>query len=323
MSDTINKKIVGKISLASTRGFCAGVERAIEIVNRAIDKLGAPVYVRHEVVHNKFVVDALRDKGAVFVRSLDNVPNGKNVVFSAHGVPVAVREKAKDKNLQIFDATCPLVTKVHLQVKRYADKGMDVILIGHAGHPEVEGTLGQLTNKDGQIYLVETTEDVQNLKPKNQNKLAYVSQTTLSIDDTKKIVETLIQKFPHIKSPGKDDICYATQNRQNAVRQIVKKVDLMLIVGSPNSSNSNRLCELAEKMGVESHLIDNATEIDNTWFSGVSQVGVSSGASAPEILVQQVIDLLEQKGLDCISDKSRTNENMKFPLPLALRFDGS
>jgi len=318
MQELQNKIEKGKIILASPRGFCAGVERAIEIVKRALEKLGPPVYVRHEVVHNRFVVDGLKAKGAEFVKSLDDVPDGANVVFSAHGVAMSVREKAKTKNLQVFDATCPLVTKVHRQVKRYAAKGMDVVLIGHAGHPEVQGTLGQYKSSGGNIYLIETVQDVEKLTPNNPLRLAYVSQTTLSVDDTQEIVNKLKMRFPAAKSPKKDDICYATQNRQNAVREIVDGVNLMLIVGSHNSSNSNRLRELAEKTGKPAYLIDGPAQIADKWLVEVANIGVSSGASAPEVLVREVIDYLERKGFSYKYDKPRTDENMKFPIPVEL-----
>jgi len=319
MEQKQNEATAEKIVLASPRGFCAGVDRAIEIVKRAIDKLGVPIYVRHEVVHNDFVVDSLKAKGARFIKSLDDAPHGANVVFSAHGVSITVKNKAKKKNLNILDATCPLVTKVHKQVRNYAKAQMEVILIGHAGHPEVEGTLGQFENNKGAIYLVETVADAKNLKPIRPDKLAYVSQTTLSLDDTQEIVKVLKQKYPDIKSPKKDDICYATQNRQNAIRAIVSEVDLMLIVGSPNSSNSNRLRELAGKMGKPAHLINNTTEIADYWLHNIKNVGVSSGASAPEFLVQEVITYLEQKGFSYNKDKPRTTEKIKFPLPIELR----
>jgi 4-hydroxy-3-methylbut-2-en-1-yl diphosphate reductase len=307
------------IMLASPRGFCAGVERAIAIVDRAIEKLGAPIYVRHEVVHNTFVVNELGEKGAVFVNELDEVPNGSNVIFSAHGVSLSVQQLAADKQLHIFDATCPLVTKVHKQVSRYASKGRDVILIGHAGHPEVEGTLGQYpADATGAIYLVETEKDAQTIAPKHPDTLAYVTQTTLSMDDTASIIAVLKTRFPAIESPKKDDICYATQNRQNAVRDLANSCDLVLIVGSVNSSNSNRLKELAINSGKPSYLIDHADEIEDAWLEGVITVGISSGASAPEVLVQGVIDNLTKRGMQLVREEARSIETVKFPIPIEL-----
>ncbi|HXR63706.1 MAG TPA: 4-hydroxy-3-methylbut-2-enyl diphosphate reductase, partial [Rudaea sp.] len=287
-----------QIMLANPRGFCAGVDRAIEIVERALESFGAPIYVRHEVVHNRFVVDGLRDRGAIFVDELDEVPDGATVIFSAHGVSQAVRAQARARDLRVFDATCPLVTKVHIEVARHAKAGRDVVLIGHAGHPEVEGTLGQWDREGatGAIYLVETPEDVRRLEPRHPGNIAYSTQTTLSIDDTKAVIEALRAKFPAILGPRHDDICYATQNRQDAVRRLGQQCDLVLVVGSPNSSNSNRLRELAEKQGVPAHLIDGADDIDRAWLAGKSRIGVTAGASAPESLVQGVVSRLREWG---------------------------
>ena len=287
-----------EILLANPRGFCAGVDRAIEIVERALESFGAPIYVRHEVVHNRFVVDGLRARGAIFVDELDEVPDGSTVIFSAHGVSQAVRAQARGRHLRVFDATCPLVTKVHIEVARHAKAGRDVVLIGHAGHPEVEGTLGQWDREgaSGEIYLVETPEDVANLKPKHPDNIAYSTQTTLSIDDTKAVIQALRSKFPAILGPRHDDICYATQNRQDAVRRLGQQCDLVLVVGSPNSSNSNRLRELAEKQGVPAHLIDGADDIDPSWLDGKTRIGVTAGASAPESLVQGVVARLRDSG---------------------------
>jgi len=286
------------ILLANPRGFCAGVDRAIEIVERALESFGAPIYVRHEVVHNRFVVDGLRARGAVFVDELDEVPDGATVIFSAHGVPQAVRAEAERRGLRVFDATCPLVTKVHMEVVRHAKAGRDVVLIGHAGHPEVEGTLGQWNRQQavGDIHLVETPEDVARLRPRDPEQLAYVTQTTLSVDDTRAVIEALRRQFPRVEGPRHDDICYATQNRQDAVRRLGQQCDLVLVVGSPNSSNSNRLRELAEKQGVAAHLIDGAGDIRHEWLSGRRRVGVTAGASAPEILVKRVVERLQELG---------------------------
>ncbi len=280
------------IFLANPRGFCAGVDRAISIVSRALELYEPPIYVRHEVVHNKFVVDGLRRAGAVFVDELDEVPDGNIVIFSAHGVSQAVRETARQRGLKVFDATCPLVTKVHMEVTRASRKGVECILIGHAGHPEVEGTMGQYDNPEGGIYLVESVEDVETLQVKNPTELCFSSQTTLSVDDTADVIDALRKKFPDIEGPRKDDICYATQNRQDAVRELSAKVQLLLVVGAKNSSNSNRLRELAEKMGCTAYLIDTAADIQQAWLSGVAAVGVTAGASAPEVLVQQVVQQL-------------------------------
>ncbi len=310
-----------QVLLANPRGFCAGVDRAIEIVDRALEAFGAPIYVRHEVVHNRFVVDGLRARGAVFVDELDEVPDGATVIFSAHGVSQAVRAQARERNLRVFDATCPLVTKVHIEVARHAKAGRDVVLIGHAGHPEVEGTLGQWDRAGaaGEIHLVETPADVANLTPTNPEKIAYSTQTTLSIDDTKAVIDALRVKFPAIVGPRHDDICYATQNRQDAVRRLAEQCDLLLVVGSPNSSNSNRLRELAEKQGVSAHLIDGADDIRPEWLVEKSRVGVTAGASAPESLVQGVIARLREFGADNVRDLPGDIENMTFALPKELR----
>jgi len=310
-----------QILLANPRGFCAGVDRAIEIVERALESFGAPIYVRHEVVHNRFVVDGLRARGAIFVDELDEVPDGSTVIFSAHGVSQAVRAQARGRHLRVFDATCPLVTKVHIEVARHAKAGRDVVLIGHAGHPEVEGTLGQWDREGatGEIYLVETPEDVANLKPKHPDNIAYSTQTTLSIDDTKAVIEALRAKFPSILGPRHDDICYATQNRQDAVRRLGQQCDLVLVVGSPNSSNSNRLRELAEKQGVPAHLIDGADDIDPSWLDGKTRIGVTAGASAPESLVQGVVARLRDSGALDVRELSGDVENVTFALPKELR----
>jgi 4-hydroxy-3-methylbut-2-enyl diphosphate reductase len=310
-----------QILLANPRGFCAGVDRAIEIVERALESFGAPIYVRHEVVHNRFVVDGLRARGAIFVDELDEVPDGSTVIFSAHGVSQAVRAQARGRHLRVFDATCPLVTKVHIEVARHAKAGRDVVLIGHAGHPEVEGTLGQWDREGatGEIYLVETPEDVANLKPKHPDNIAYSTQTTLSIDDTKAVIEALRAKFPAILGPRHDDICYATQNRQDAVRRLGQQCDLVLVVGSPNSSNSNRLRELAEKQGVPAHLIDGADDIDPSWLDGKTRIGVTAGASAPESLVQGVVARLRESGALDVRELDGDVENVTFALPKELR----
>lgn len=305
-----------KIILANPRGFCAGVDRAIEIVERAIERFGAPIYVRHEVVHNRFVVENLRAKGAVFVEQLNEVPAGATVVFSAHGVSRAVREEAEKRELRFFDATCPLVTKVHVEVVRYRQDGIDCVLIGHAGHPEVEGTMGQVTEG---IYLVESERDVEKLTVRDPTNLAYVTQTTLSFDDTSRIVQALQKRFPAIRGPKKDDICYATQNRQDAVKTLARSVDLVLVVGSPNSSNSNRLREVAEAQGTKAYMIDGPDEICREWLSGVTKLGVTAGASAPEVLVQQVLDRLRQWGGTLVEEAPGVTENIAFAVPRALR----
>jgi 4-hydroxy-3-methylbut-2-enyl diphosphate reductase len=310
-----------EIVLANPRGFCAGVDRAIEIVERALETFGAPIYVRHEVVHNRFVVEGLRNRGAIFVDELDEVPDGATVIFSAHGVSQAVRRQAATRHLRVFDATCPLVTKVHMEVARHAKAGRDVVLIGHAGHPEVEGTLGQWDREGatGEIYLVETPEDVRKLQPKHPGNIAYSTQTTLSIDDTKAVIDALRANFPAILGPRHDDICYATQNRQDAVRKLGQQCDLVLVVGSPNSSNSNRLRELAEKQGVPAHLIDGAQDIDRAWLDGKRNIGVTAGASAPESLVRGVIDRLREWGAGEVRELQGDPENMTFALPKELR----
>lgn len=308
-----------EILLANPRGFCAGVDRAIEIVNRALEVFGAPIYVRHEVVHNKFVVDGLREKGAVFVEHVSEIPSNAICIFSAHGVSQRVRADAKARNLKVFDATCPLVTKVHMEVVRASRKGQECILIGHKGHPEVEGTMGQYSNPDAGIYLVETVEDVRELKVKDQDNLHFVTQTTLSVDDTQQIIEALQQRFPNIQGPRKDDICYATQNRQDAVKDIAGQVDLVLVVGSQNSSNSNRLRELAEKQGAAAYLIDNAEEIEQDWLENAQKVGITAGASAPEILVQQVVEKLKSYGGKESVELSGKPEDIVFVLPPELR----
>ncbi|HEY8585276.1 MAG TPA: 4-hydroxy-3-methylbut-2-enyl diphosphate reductase [Rhodanobacter sp.] len=311
------------ILLANPRGFCAGVDRAIAIVERALESYGAPIYVRHEVVHNRYVVDKLRADGAVFVEELDEVPDGATVIFSAHGVAQAVREEADRRHLKVFDATCPLVTKVHMEVARLGRVGRSVILIGHAGHPEVEGTMGQWNpDNSGEILLVESLEDVAVLAPAYPQALSYVTQTTLSVDDTKAIIGALRARFPAIEGPRKDDICYATQNRQDAVRRLADAVDLMLVVGSVNSSNSNRLRELAEKQGVRSFLIDGAEHIERSWLDGVSRIGVTAGASAPEKLVRDVIARLQSWGAGEVRDMDGEPENITFALPKELRVVG-
>ncbi|MDD7804324.1 MAG: 4-hydroxy-3-methylbut-2-enyl diphosphate reductase [Endozoicomonas sp. (ex Botrylloides leachii)] len=309
-----------KIKLANPRGFCAGVDRAIEIVNRALDVLGPPIYVRHEVVHNKFVVDTLRKRGAVFVNELDEVPDDKVVIFSAHGVSKAVEREAERRCLKVFDASCPLVKKVHLEVIKYSAEGRECVLIGHQGHPEVIGTLGQYDDsKGGQMYLIENEEDVLKLKVNNPKKLSYVTQTTLSMDDTAKVIDALRRVFPEIQGPRKDDICYATQNRQDAVRLLASECDLVLVVGSVNSSNSNRLKELAEREGTEAYLVDNSGHIDEKWLEGKSAIGVTAGASAPESLVKGVIDHLQCLGAEEINELEGKKENIIFTVPKELR----
>ena len=306
-----------KILLANPRGFCAGVDRAIEIVERALDTFGAPIYVRHEVVHNRFVVQRLRDRGAVFVDELSEIPDGGTVIFSAHGVSQQVREEAARRRLTVFDATCPLVTKVHLEVARHCRAGHEVVLIGHKGHPEVEGTMGQYRcSADGAgIYLVETPDDVANLEIRNPTELAFVTQTTLSMDDTARVIEALQRRFPDIKGPKKDDICYATQNRQDAVTRLAQQCDLVLVVGSPNSSNSNRLKEIAEKQQRQAYLIDGPEDIRRSWLDGVRRVGVTAGASAPEVLVGNVIRQLQAWGADPAEELAGERETVVFALP--------
>ncbi|MCP5419132.1 MAG: 4-hydroxy-3-methylbut-2-enyl diphosphate reductase [Gammaproteobacteria bacterium] len=308
------------IHLANPRGFCAGVDRAIGIVERALELFGAPIYVRHEVVHNRFVVDDLRARGALFVEELHEVPDGATVIFSAHGVSQAVRREAERRALKVFDATCPLVTKVHMEVARYSRDGHEAILIGHAGHPEVEGTMGQFEEgHGGRMYLVETEADVARLRVRNPDQLAYVTQTTLSVDDTARIIDALRQRFPKIQGPRKDDICYATQNRQDAVRELARQCDLVLVVGSRNSSNSNRLRELAEKENVPAYLIDGPEDIDAAWLEQHEAIGVTAGASAPEVLVQQVIDRLRSLGAADVVENQGCEENVIFSLPRELR----
>ena len=309
-----------EIVLANPRGFCAGVDRAIAIVNRALECFNPPIYVRHEVVHNKFVVDDLRQRGAIFVDELDEVPDNNIVIFSAHGVSKAVQQEAERRGLKVFDATCPLVTKVHIEVTKYAREGIEAILIGHEGHPEVEGTMGQYDKKNGgNIYLVEDEQDVSQLEVLDPSRVAFVTQTTLSIDDTAKVIDALRSKFPNIQGPRKDDICYATQNRQDAVRDLAGRCDVVLVVGSPNSSNSNRLRELAERMGKHAYLIDNADELQKDWFEAGVQVGVTAGASAPEILIRQVIQRLESWGATQPQELSGREESITFSLPKELR----
>jgi 4-hydroxy-3-methylbut-2-enyl diphosphate reductase len=309
------------IILANPRGFCAGVDRAIEIVKRALDTLGAPIYVRHEVVHNRYVVDELKHRGAIFVEELDEVPDGATVIFSAHGVSQAVRNEATRRGLKVFDATCPLVTKVHLEVSRQCRAGRDMVLVGHAGHPEVEGTMGQWNSEAGagHIHLVEDLDDVATLEVGQPDNVAYTTQTTLSVDDTRGIIDALKAKFPAIQGPRNDDICYATQNRQDAVRQLTRDCDLVLVVGSPNSSNSNRLRELAEREGVEAHLIDGAIEIDPRWVAGRRHIGVTAGASAPDVLVQGVIERLRALGANVVRELDGKPEDMVFAWPRELR----
>jgi len=305
-----------KVVLASPRGFCAGVDRAVDIVEQALTQYGSPIFVRHEVVHNRFVVDRLRGLGAVFVDELEEVPDGATVIFSAHGVSRAVRDEAENRGLRVFDATCPLVTKVHKEIIRYRQQGREVVLIGHRGHPEVEGTLGQV---DDGVYLVETEADVVRLTPENPGQLAYVTQTTLSVDDTRRVVQALRKRFPDIADPKKDDICYATQNRQDAVKRLASQCDLVLVVGSPNSSNSNRLREVAESQGTIAYQIDGPEDIQEEWLANVENIGVTAGASAPEVLVQQVISRLQASGAQDVVEPDITTESVVFPLPKSLR----
>jgi 4-hydroxy-3-methylbut-2-enyl diphosphate reductase len=304
-----------ELLLANPRGFCAGVDRAIEIVERALALYGAPIYVRHEVVHNKFVVDGLRKKGAIFIEDLSDVPSGSILIFSAHGVSKAVRREAEARGLTVFDATCPLVTKVHTEVSRLREQGKEIIMIGHAGHPEVEGTMGQ---SSGGMYLVESPEQVAFLKVNDEKNLAYVTQTTLSVDDASAIIAALKARFPLISGPKKDDICYATQNRQDAVKMLVRQCDVVIVVGSPNSSNSNRLREVAANVGVPSYLVNDASGLKPEWFDGKAHVGISAGASAPEVLVRGVIERLQQLGAQRVTELQGIVENVEFPLPKAL-----
>ena len=308
------------IKLATPRGFCAGVDRAIEIVNRALEVFGRPIYVRHEVVHNKFVVDDLRNRGAVFVDELDQVPDDAIVIFSAHGVSKTVQSEAAARGLKVFDATCPLVTKVHMEVARYARTGTEAILIGHEGHPEVEGTMGQYERHyGGDIYLVEDEADVAKLVVRNPENLAFVTQTTLSVDDTARVIDALRAKFPAIQGPRKDDICYATQNRQDAVKTLAEQCQVVLVVGSPNSSNSNRLRELAERIGAQAYLIDNADQIERAWLQNAQAVGVTAGASAPEVLIAQVIQRLSDWGGNAPEELAGRPEHIVFSMPKELR----
>jgi len=307
-----------EILLAQPRGFCAGVDRAIEIVERALQQFGAPIYVRHEIVHNAYVVNDLRTKGAIFIEDLDDVPAGNTLVFSAHGVSKAVREEAESRGLKVFDATCPLVTKVHVEVAKMRKQGAEIIMIGHAGHPEVEGTMGQA--EEG-MHLVETVEDVNRLQVADPDNLAYVSQTTLSVDDTLEIIEALKVRFPNIIEPKKGDICYATTNRQEAVKFMAPQVEVVVVVGSPNSSNSNRLREVADKMGTPAYMVDNAAAIDPAWIAGKRRIGVTAGASAPEVLVQAVIDRLKELGAASVRALEGVEENVTFPLPKGLTGD--
>ena len=304
------------ILLANPRGFCAGVNRAIQIVDRALELFGAPIYVRHEVVHNRHVVEDLRARGAIFVEELDEVPDAATVIFSAHGVPIAVRQNAAARGLSVFDATCPLVTKVHMEVKKYSRDGMEMVLIGHAGHPEVEGTMGQVA--EGMMYLVSNVADVATLAPRNPEKLAYITQTTLSMDDTAEVIVALRARFPLIEGPKKDDICYATQNRQDAVKSLAPDVDILLVVGAPNSSNSSRLAELGTRLGTPTHLIEDAQQLRREWFDGVEKIGISAGASAPESLVQGIIDSLLSWGARIPKETPGVEEKVTFSLPLAL-----
>ncbi|MEB8536750.1 4-hydroxy-3-methylbut-2-enyl diphosphate reductase [Acidithiobacillus ferriphilus] len=305
-----------EILLANPRGFCAGVNRAIQIVDRALELFGAPIYVRHEVVHNRHVVEDLRARGAIFVEELDEVPDAATVIFSAHGVPIMVRQNAAARGLSVFDATCPLVTKVHMEVKKYSRDGMEMVLIGHAGHPEVEGTMGQVA--EGMMYLVSNVADVAVLAPRNPERLAYITQTTLSMDDTAEVILALRARFPLIEGPKKDDICYATQNRQDAVKLLAPGVDILLVVGAPNSSNSSRLAELGSRLGTPTHLIEDAQQLRREWFDGVEKIGISAGASAPESLVQEIIDTLQSWGAQIPKETPGVEEKVTFSLPLAL-----
>ena len=313
---SITDSSLAELHLANPRGFCAGVDRAIEIVERAINKYGAPIYVKHEVVHNKFVVDDLKAKGAIFIEDLDDVPEGKTLIYSAHGVSLQVRTDAKRRKLRVFDATCPLVSKVHAEVIRHRKKGLEVIMIGHKGHPEVEGTMGQASNG---ILLVESIDDVNKLVVTDPDKLAYVTQTTLSVDDAAKIVDALILKYPKIKVPAKEDICYATQNRQDAVKSLAEHCDLIIVVGSSNSSNSNRLREVAETRGVRAFLIDNEADLKTKWLTGVNKVGVTAGASAPEVLVSAVVERLKTLGIGVVKEFSGIQEKVVFHVPGSLK----
>lgn len=310
-----------QIILANPRGFCAGVDRAITIVERALELFGAPVYVRHEVVHNRYVVNRLKELGAIFIEDISEVPDNTILIFSAHGVSKAVREEAKQRQLRVFDATCPLVTKVHMEVARSSYRGEEVILIGHAGHIEVDGTMGQYNNPEGGIYLVESIDDVQKLQIKNENHLCFTTQTTLSVDDTAEIIDALKARFPHIRSPRKNDICYATTNRQQAVKQLSAQADVVLVVGSKNSSNSNRLAELARRNSKQAYLIDFASDIDHNWLTHARTIGVTAGASAPDILVQDVIEHLKNLGCTSLIETDGILENITFEIPKELRIE--
>ncbi|MBJ7222809.1 MULTISPECIES: 4-hydroxy-3-methylbut-2-enyl diphosphate reductase [unclassified Brenneria] len=310
-----------QILLANPRGFCAGVDRAISIVERALEIYGTPIYVRHEVVHNRYVVNGLRERGAIFIEQIEEVPDGSILIFSAHGVSQAVRLEARNRDLTVFDATCPLVTKVHMEVARASRKGVEAILIGHAGHPEVEGTMGQYSNADGGMYLVESPEDVWQLQVKDETNLCFMTQTTLSVDDTSAVIDALRERFPQIIGPRKDDICYATTNRQEAVRFLAAEADVVLVVGSRNSSNSNRLAELAQRAGKAAYLIDSAEDIQESWLAGVTHVGVTAGASAPDILVQQVIQRLKALGGEVALELQGREENIVFEVPKELRVE--
>jgi len=303
------------ILLANPRGFCAGVDRAIAIVEQALKKFGAPIYVRHEVVHNKFVVDNLKAKGAIFIEDLQEAPVGSTLIYSAHGVPLSVRKEAEERGLNVFDATCPLVTKVHVEVKKMREAGQEIVMIGHKGHPEVEGTMGQ--SQDG-MYLVDDASEVASLEVRDPDNLAYVTQTTLSVDDAARVVEALRARFPNIRGPKKDDICYATQNRQDAVKKLAAECDLVIVVGSPNSSNSNRLREVAANIGIDSYMVDNADELKAEWLLGKHQIGVTAGASAPDVLVQGVIERLKTLGAGSVRPLDGIEETVNFPLPKAL-----
>ncbi|ATA26641.1 4-hydroxy-3-methylbut-2-enyl diphosphate reductase [Brenneria goodwinii] len=310
-----------QILLANPRGFCAGVDRAISIVERALEIFGTPIYVRHEVVHNRYVVNGLRERGAIFIEQIDEVPDGSILIFSAHGVSQAVRNEAKSRDLTVFDATCPLVTKVHMEVARASRKGVEAILIGHAGHPEVEGTMGQYSNPAGGMYLVESPDDVWRLQVKDENNLCFMTQTTLSVDDTSAVIDALRERFPRIIGPRKDDICYATTNRQEAVRSLAGMADVVLVVGSKNSSNSNRLAELAQRAGKAAYLIDAAEDIQESWLAGIDHVGVTAGASAPDILVQQVLSRLQALGGKVTVEIQGREENIVFEVPKELRVE--
>ncbi|KLN97844.1 4-hydroxy-3-methylbut-2-enyl diphosphate reductase [Moellerella wisconsensis] len=311
-----------QILLANPRGFCAGVDRAISIVERALEMYGAPIYVRHEVVHNRYVVNNLRERGAIFIEEISDVPDGAILIFSAHGVSQAIRQEARERNLtMLFDATCPLVTKVHMEVARASRKGKEAILIGHAGHPEVEGTMGQYNNPEGGMYLVENPQDVLKLQVKDEDNLSFMTQTTLSVDDTSDVIDALVKRFPKIVGPRKDDICYATTNRQEAARDLAQQADIVLVVGSKNSSNSNRLAELASRMGKPAYLIDSADDIQTEWLENKQIIGLTAGASAPDILVRQVIERLQQLGAGEVTDLQGREENIVFEVPKELRVD--